>query len=73
MSELNANSNSRFRAFALFFAFVATCSVHACILFAAAWILRTQVGAIDWELRWREAVPLGTLAVIWRMWLRQRP
>ena len=72
MSEPKANSNSSARPVGLFIAFITTSLAHAGMLFAAAWILHNNVGAIDWELTWGEAVPLGTLAVIWRMWLRQR-
>jgi hypothetical protein len=27
---------------------------------------------MDWTIEWREASMLGTIAVIWRMWLKPR-
>ena len=56
----------------LLFAFVFTCLAHAAMIFAASWILRTRVGAMDWKVEWFDASMLGTLAVVWRMWLKPR-
>lgn len=71
MPAVNENSNVRSRYVAIIFAFVTTCLAHAAIVFATARILN-DAGAITWTLEWREAAGLGVLAVIWRMWLRQR-
>lgn len=57
---------------ATFFAFILTCVAHALMIFAAAWIMRESVGAIDWEIGWRDASVLGFVAVVWRVWLRSR-
>lgn len=66
------NSNEPRRRFAIFIAFIATCFAHALILFVATWILRDRVGVIDWRLQWNDAAMLGTLAVVWRIWLRNK-
>lgn len=66
------NDTSKRRPAVIFAAFIFTCLAHALMIFAAAWILRTQVEAIDWKVEWREASMLGTLAVVWRMWLKPR-
>jgi hypothetical protein len=72
MPGKNENSNTGYRYGAIIIAFVVTCFAHALILFAAAWILRERVGVIDWRLQWYDAAMLGSLAVVWRIWLRQR-
>jgi len=66
------NETSKRRPVVIFGAFIVTCFAHAIMIFAAARILRIQVGAIDWEVKWRDASMLGTLAVVWRMWLKPR-
>lgn len=70
MPAVNETSNRR--PAIVFAAFIFTCLAHALMIFAAAWVLRTQVEAIDWKVEWREAGILGTLAVVWRMWLKPR-
>ena len=66
------NDTSKRRLPVIWAAFIVTCFAHALMIFAAAWILRTQVEAIDWKVEWLDASMLGTLAVIWRIWLKPR-
>jgi len=42
------------------------------MIFAAAWVMRERVGAIEWEIEWPDAAILGLVAVSWRVWLRPR-
>lgn len=72
MPALNENSKTRSRYLAIIFAFVVTCLAHAAMIFIATRILR-DAGVITWTLEWRDASALGVIAVVWRMWLRQRP
>lgn len=66
------NETSKRRPAVIFAAFIVTCFAHALMIFVAARILRIQVGAISWEVEWRDASMLGTIVVIWRMWLKPR-
>ncbi len=54
----------------IFFAFIFTCLAHTAMIFAATWILREQVKAIEWSVTWPQASMLGVIVVAWRMWLR---
>ena len=72
MPAKNENSNTRRRYLAVSIAFLTTCLVLAAILAVAVWILRDRAGIVDWRLQWNDAVMLGTLATIWRIWLRNR-
>lgn len=72
MSDAKANSKARVRYPAIVFAFIATCLAHAVMIDAVAWILHNRVEAIDWDISWRDSSALGTISVVWRMWLRQR-
>lgn len=71
MPAVNENSKRRSRSLAIVLAFLVTSLVHSAILFAAARILNSA-GAIAWVIDWQDAVALGTMAVVWRMWLRNR-
>jgi hypothetical protein len=71
MPGVNENSSNFSRYIAVAFAFVMTCIAHAAILFVASRILE-DVGATEWRLAWWDAGVLGVLAVVWRIWLRDR-
>jgi len=71
MPAVKENSNLRPRYLAIVLAFVVTCLAHAAMIFVAVRILN-GAGSITWTLEWRDASALGVIAVVWRMWLRNR-